>query len=270
MIGKDNATMYIGCVGKDEYGSRLRKCMEGDKVAAEYYEIDSKPTGTCAVLLVDKERSMVANLSAANEYSIDHLNNSNVSSKWQSAQNYFVEGYFFTVATPSILQVAKHASSANKAFALSLSAPFICQFFTEQLMSVMPYIDILFGNESEAEAIAQKLGFKESTPSAAAAGLSLLEKANTKRERIVIITCGADAVVVARNGKVDLYDVPKMDSKTIVDTNGAGDAFAGGFMSQFVQGADISYAVTCGNYSAQEILKVSGTKLSGKPTLPKA
>lgn len=48
----------------------------------------------------------------------------------------------------SILKVAKHASDKNKIFCMNLSAPFISQFFKEPLMKVMPYVDILFGNET--------------------------------------------------------------------------------------------------------------------------
>lgn len=44
--------------------------------------------------------------------------------------------------------MAKHASENNKLFCLNLSAPFICQFFKDNLMQVMPYVDVLFGNET--------------------------------------------------------------------------------------------------------------------------
>jgi len=47
--------------------------------------------------------------------------------------------------------VAKHASDNNKIFCMNLSAPFISQFFKEPLMKVMPYVDILFGNETVSE-----------------------------------------------------------------------------------------------------------------------
>lgn len=58
------------------------------------------------------------------------------------------QGFFLTVSPESILKVAKHASENNKIFCMNLSAPFISQFFKEPLMEVMPYVDILFGNET--------------------------------------------------------------------------------------------------------------------------
>ena len=61
---------------------------------------------------------------------------------------FYVQGFHLTVATDAMLELGKHASSNNKIFATNLSAPFLCQFFAEQQMSVMPYVDYLFGNET--------------------------------------------------------------------------------------------------------------------------
>ena len=52
----------------------------------------------------------------------------------------------------SILTLAKDAVAANKGFSINLSAPFIVQFFGEQLSAVIPYADFIFANESEAAA----------------------------------------------------------------------------------------------------------------------
>ena len=58
------------------------------------------------------------------------------------------QGFFLTVSPESILKVAKHVSDNNKVFCMNLSAPFISQFFKEDLMKIMPYVDVLFGNET--------------------------------------------------------------------------------------------------------------------------
>jgi len=59
-----------------------------------------------------------------------------------------LKGFFLTVSPESMLAVAEHAAENNKPFAINLSAPFVPEFFTERLMSVIPYVDILFGNET--------------------------------------------------------------------------------------------------------------------------
>ena len=52
-------------------------------------------------------------------------------------------------------QVAAHAAEAHKSFALNLAAPFIMDFFKDPLSAVLPYCDIVFGNESEAAQFAK-------------------------------------------------------------------------------------------------------------------
>lgn len=52
------------------------------------------------------------------------------------------------MSPPSIMEVAKVALTRNSPLLMNLSAPFICQHFIEPLMQVMPYVDVIFGNET--------------------------------------------------------------------------------------------------------------------------
>jgi len=72
---------------------------------------------------------------------------------------FYLQGFFLTVSPPSIMAVAKHSLANKKTFMMNLSAPFISLFFKEPLMAAMPYIDIIFGNESEAEAFSTAMEF---------------------------------------------------------------------------------------------------------------
>lgn len=65
-----------------------------------------------------------------------------------SSNSFFFQGFFLTVSPPSILEIAKHALNSNRPFIMNLSAPFLSQFFKDPLMQAMPYVDVLFGNES--------------------------------------------------------------------------------------------------------------------------
>ncbi|XP_070401750.1 adenosine kinase isoform X7 [Nothobranchius furzeri] len=156
---------FFGCIGKDHFGEILKKKAEEANVDARYYEQNEEPTGTCAACITGDNRSLVANLAAANCYKKEkHLD---LDSNWElveKAKVYYIAGFFLTVSPESILKVAKHASENNKIFCMNLSAPFISQFFKEPLMKVMPYVDILFGNETEAATFAKELGFEASTP----------------------------------------------------------------------------------------------------------
>ena len=127
------------------------------------YLVDEKePTGTCGVLITTKVRSLVANLGAANCYKVEHLLKAENWALVEKAKYCYIAGFFLTASIDSILAVAKHCAETNKHLMMNLSAPFISLAFKEQLMSVMPYIDILFGNENEAEAFSQaKVRWKE-------------------------------------------------------------------------------------------------------------
>lgn len=111
-------------------------------------------------------------------------------------------------------------------------------------------MDILFGNESEAESWANANGLANPTdlPSVALA-LAKLPKSNASRPRTVVITSGAEATVVATSDseQTTTYPVNKLSDEQIVDTNGAGDAFAGGFMGAYVLGKDVAKCVEVGH-----------------------
>lgn len=189
---------------------------------------DTAQTGTCAVLLTSNgaNRSLVANLSAANNYKPTHLQSPEIWSIATKAQVYYIEGYFFTVSPESIQLLAKHACENNKIFAQNLSAPFLPQFFTAQMDEASPYWDILFGNESEFETWATAHNYADSKDlKAVALEVSKLPKANAMRDRMVVITQGADPVIVAYKGEVREFDIIKIAKEQILDTNGAGELF---------------------------------------------
>jgi len=141
---------------------------------------------------------------------------------------------------------------------MNLSAPFLSQFFTEPLLAAIPYVDFMFGNESEAEAFGEKQGFEDKSVKNVALQLAKMDKVNSKRPRTVVITQGADCTVVATpDGTVTEYSVPKLAKEDIVDANGAGDSFVGGFLAGLMKGKSIKECVDAGHYAASVILKVT-------------
>ena len=95
--------------------------------------------------------------------------------------------------------------------------------------------------------------------------IARLPKQNGSRGRTVVITQGADPTVVATQGK--LYQVPviTLPKEKLVDTNGAGDAFVGGFLSQLLTGKDIHECCRAGNYAAHIVIQRSGCTFPSKP-----
>jgi adenosine kinase len=250
-------TNFTGCIGHDDqYGRQLVQCL-ADAGVGEFYMKDTKAqTGTCAVLIKDQERSLCANLAAANNFKASHLEVPEVKAMWQAASFYYIGGFFFTVSQESIMTVARHAHEQKKTLAINLSAPFIPQFFGQGIAEVMPFVDIVIGNESEAEAYGAASGTKD--PQAVALLIAALPKENPSKPRVVIITQGSDPTIVATEGKAFTVDVPAVPKAEIIDSNGAGDAFVGGFISQYVQGKSLTVCCQAGHYTASNIIKVSG------------
>lgn len=140
--------VFFGCVGEDKYSDILLEKATQDGVNVQYQFCRDTPTGTCAVLITGTQRSLCANLAAANSFTVDHLKSAENEKYLQNAEYFYISGFFLTVSLESILTVAKHALSKDRLFMMNLSAPFIPQFFKDNLDQVMPYIDILFGNET--------------------------------------------------------------------------------------------------------------------------
>merc|ERR1711988_1978408 len=122
------STSYVGCIGADGFGAQMKQAAGADGVNVHYMEDSSTPTGTCAVLVKDGERSLVANLSAANNYKIEHFQTEGVQAILKKSEFYYISGFFLTVSPPTIMEVGKHSAENGKTFMMNLAAPFISQF----------------------------------------------------------------------------------------------------------------------------------------------
>ncbi|XP_032167591.1 adenosine kinase isoform X2 [Mustela erminea] len=260
------AATFFGCIGTDTFGEILKKKAAEAHVDAHYYEQNEQTTGTCAVCVTGSNRSLVANLAAANCYKKEkHLDMEKNWTLVEKARVYYIAGFFLTVSPESVLKVAKHASENNRIFTLNLSAPFISQFYKESLMKVMPYIDILFGNETEAATFAREQGFETEDIKEIARKTQALPKVNQMRQRIVIFTQGREDTIMATESEVTAFAVLDQDQKEIVDTNGAGDAFVGGFLSQLVSDKPLAECIRAGHYAASVIIRRTGCTFPEKP-----
>lgn len=264
MLQIPGATSYMGSIGKDKFGEEMKKNAQDAGVNVHYYE-DESPTGTCAVCVLDGERSLVANLSAANCYKVDHLKRPENWALVEKAKYYYIAGFFLTVSPESIQLVAEHAAAKNKVFSMNLSAPFICEFFKDQQEKFLPYMDFVFGNETEARTFSRVHGWETDNVEEIALKISQWPKASGTRKRITVITQGADPVVVAEDGKVKQFPVILLPKEKLVDTNGAGDAFVGGFLAQLVQEKPIADCVKAGCYASNVIIQRPGCTYPEKP-----
>jgi len=86
-----------------------------------------------------------------------------------------------------------------------------------------------------------------------------------KQGRLLIVTCGKDATVISKydyaNKQFEFVIkqyVPLVHSDEIVDTNGCGDSFVGGFLSQYIQGKDLITCARAGNQAAGVVIRNIG------------
>ncbi|KAJ9114687.1 hypothetical protein QFC22_005563 [Naganishia vaughanmartiniae] len=298
-----NHVVYVGAVGKDALAEQLEKANDKEGVKSAYQVVEDDKTGACAVVLTGHDRSLVTTLRAAEKFSPAHLADPTIKSYIDHAKFFYIGGFFLTHGIESALHVAKSAAGRGKVVVLNLSAPFIPQFFKQQLDQLLMYVDILIGNESEAASYAEAQGMavshvlpfnpskanhsqtsyslpsyslhsQDSSVAQIATAIANLPKSNASRPRLVIITQGSESTLVASSSpssspsssalsgaqKCNLsasdpnpktYPVPKLDDSQIVDTNGAGDAFAGGFLGAHVLGKSLDECIEVGHRLGQ-------------------
>ncbi|XP_033756472.1 adenosine kinase-like isoform X2 [Pecten maximus] len=266
LSGVPKATTFFGCINEgDKYGKILCSKAEEENVNFKHQNNSEVPTGTCAVIVTGTSRSLCANLAAANCFTESHLD---VEENWklvEKAQYYYIAGFPLTVCPAAMLRIAKHSGEKGKTFCTNLSAPFICQFFKDPLMELMPFVDILFGNETEAETFAKEHNFGTEDRKEIAKKIAAMPKDNASKPRVVIITQAEDPIIVAKGGEVTEYPVIPIKPENIVDTNGAGDAFVGGFLAQLVKGESEAKCIKCGVYAANVVIQQSGCTFPAQP-----
>lgn len=246
-----NSVVYLGGVGDDKYAAILHDAVKQAGLRVEYRVDKTEKTGRCGVVITGHNRSMCTDLGAANHYDLEHLKNPEVWKLVEGMEVCFVGGYHFTVCPDAIMALAEECAQKNKIFMLSLSAPFIPQFFKDPLDKTAPYWDYVVGNETEALSYAESHGLETKDIKEIAKHLAELPKKNKKRDRVAIITQGTLPTIVAVSGKeIKEYPVHEISKSEINDTNGAGDAFAGGFLAGLVEGKPLDVCVDMGQWLA--------------------
>ncbi|KAF5385057.1 hypothetical protein D9615_001090 [Tricholomella constricta] len=245
------SVVYTGCVGDDDLAEQLKAANKREGLDEVYQVKKGEKTGACAVVITGHYRSLVTDLRAAEKFDQSHLSSPAVAPLIEAAKFFYVEGYFLTHGTASILELSQKAAAAGKAFAINLSAPFIPQFFKAQLQQVLPFCDIIIGNEAEAESWASANGLPDPKDLAGIAkAIAILPKTNASRPRVVVFTQGARSTILVTSTEPDspkVFPVNPLQDEEIVDTNGAGDAFAGGFIGAYVAGKSLDECVEVGH-----------------------
>ena len=212
-------------------------------------------TGSCLVWVTpDAARSMCTFLGVSTELDAAALSGAHI----EQAQVYYMEGYL--AASPTGLAAALAgralAVAAGKALAVTLSDVSMIHFCRPGLEAMVGHGDLeyLFANEDEAQAWSgcHAQDNEQDNEQALLAAMAPLA-------RTVCITRGPLGCWVLHGGEV--LHVPGVPTQA-VDTNGAGDMFAGAFLYAVTQGHSRSQAAALGNQAAAAVVGQHGNRLT--------
>jgi sugar/nucleoside kinase (ribokinase family) len=205
-----------------------------------------RPTGRCLILVTpDGERTMNTYLGACQELDAADLDAELVA----ASGILYLEGYLWDPAAPrAAMQAAiKVARAAGNKVAFTLSDVFCVNGHRGDFRDLLEsHVDIMFGNENEVKAL-----YETDDLDAAMAELS-------RHACITVVTRSAKGAVVVGGGH--RYEVPGEAVAQVVDTTGAGDLFAGGFLAGLVQGRTLPDCARMGCISAAEVISHFGAR----------
>ena len=239
-------TFYSGKVADDDDGKFFIEDLQTTGVDFQKAEASSGTTGKCLVMVTDDaERTMNTFLGANQDLTSNELDESSlINSDWL-----YLEGYLVTDdARTDVAAMAMEFAKANQVkTSLSLSDPFVVQLFEDNLHKVIgDGVDLMFCNSEEARSFTK-------THSTDAAAEKLKKFAKT-----FVITRGAGGSLSYDGRK--LLQTPGVTANA-VDTNGAGDMYAGAFLYAINAGHDYALAARFANEAAARVVSQFGPRI---------
>lgn len=232
---------YIGKVGNDNVGKVYEE--ETKKTGVTPFFVRTEGISGCSTVLIspDGERTMATFLGPAAALSDAEIPDE-VLCQYDCI---YMEGYLIS-NEKLFLPMLKRVKNLGLKVALDLSNFNIVNGFRDLLKEVIPlYVDILFSNENEAEAYT---------------GLPAHEAIDmiSKEVEISIVTIGKDGVLAKNNDRM-IRDMA-LDSN-VVDTTGAGDNYAAGFLFGYSQGATLEQSVRIGSLLSGNVIETIGAQI---------
>lgn len=265
LLQRPNATTFFGAAGNDMFEEILMKKATEVGVNVKYDIHPEKSTGKCCAIITGEDRSLVTDLGAAKLFDIDFLNDPEIWSLVEKAKYFYIGGFTLSVNKPAVLKILQHAAENDKVVIMNLHATFLCSHFADSELNILQYVDVLFGNGDEAMELGKEVGFTTTDVKEIARETVQLPKVNQRHGRTVIFTQGRSPTIVARRDEIQEIAVVPVEKDLIKDTNGCGDAFVGGFLSQFVQGEHTETCIQCGTYAARKVIQNYGCNFPEKP-----
>lgn len=254
--GKYSITM-LGATGNDGYKDKIMNALKVSGVKPLLQSIPNLSTSRCGVGIYKKERCLLPEIRASNCLTEEFVEE-NAKEIYEN-DAILIEGYFLQEKFDICKKLCAEFNKEKRYVILALSAVFMVQAHFEKILEIGNNADMIVCNIEELQAFAGEKTDEYKI---------LFEKAFQKlvpKDRLFVTTDGHKGVLVSKydykRGKLDflLQSFPcVMKSEDIVDLNGAGDAFLGGFLSQFIKGSSLYSCCRAGNDAAAAILKNVG------------
>jgi sugar/nucleoside kinase (ribokinase family) len=239
---------FIGQVAPDQLGEFYIHDLRAAGVEFTTPPVDvGVPTARSMILVTpDGHRTMNTFLGAAQELAVDVLDEDQI----RAAAILYLEGYLWDPETPryAMVRAVEIARAAGRKVALSLSDLFCVDRHRDGFQALVDggRIDILFANEAEILALA---GMPH---------LNTAVEAIAPKVETLVVTRGAAGALAVRSG--ERADIPAEPVSEVVDTTGAGDLFAAGFLFGHATGQSVEISLKLGAICAAEIIQHYGAR----------
>ena len=238
---------FIGKVCQDQLGDVFTNDIRRAGVSYETKpDVDGEPTARCLIYVTpDAERTMQTFLGACTALGPNDIDEQVII----SSKVIYLEGYLYDPpqAKAAFIKAARLAKKAGRKVALSLSDPFCVDRHRRAFVDLVHnHVDILFANEDEIKSLYQVDIFDEA-----------LEKVRGNCD-IIALTRGSQGSIIVSGDET--YVLLAEQTQDIVDTTGAGDSYAAGFLYGLTQGKDLKMCGRIGGILAADIISNYGAR----------
>ncbi|HUZ67005.1 MAG TPA: adenosine kinase [Beijerinckiaceae bacterium] len=239
---------FIGKVKDDAAGREFAGDIRASGVHFETpAALEGPSTARCLVFVTpDGERTMTTYLGACQNLGPRDVDRTLV----EDSAILYLEGYLWDPpeAKAAFVQAAKIAHAAGNRVALSLSDPFCVDRYREEFLALLRdrHVDVLFANEHEIKSLYQT------------ADLDAAVSASRDPDMLTIVTRSERGCIVATGG--EKADFPAFPVQNLVDTTGAGDLFAAGFLTGLSLGANHETCARLAAFAASEAIQHFGAR----------
>ncbi|XP_074595188.1 uncharacterized protein LOC141850453 [Brevipalpus obovatus] len=251
----------LGSVGDDDIGKRMIDEVEKNQINAVFQTNLNCSSGRCLALIThDGQCRTMCSLGGAHRYlKRDHITEN--LAFIDRAKIIYTTVLMFSSGEDALIELVENIKKLeDKIFCLNLGANVTIGMKFSQIERIIPFTDVIFGNDSELREYARRKKWPDGDLFLIIRKLlEIDDRKDSTKTRMIIITQGSEPVLVGtKSHGVTEFPVSTLKQSEIKDTIGAGDAFVAGFLSQMVMQKSLDQCIQMAIWTAQEIIKQSG------------